>query len=189
MVAFFPKIKLMRIVLATLSLCAIAAAQPIVGGMKIGTSLGSSIVKPAGILPANHNLTFGPYVELRLPAHLALEADFLYEQSLYDALTTGGSRVQIPVIAKYRFGGSMIRPFVGAGAVFTRINGLSALKDLNHSSNVGGTIAVGVELKALFLRLTPEFRYNATALRDIENPLGLYKSKRGTAYFLMNFGF
>ena len=59
----------------------------------------------------------------------------------------------------------------------------------SNSANVGGTIAAGVELKALFLRLTPEFRYNATALRDIENPLGLYKSKRGTAYFLMNFGF
>jgi hypothetical protein len=131
----------------------------------------------------------GPFVELRLPASLAIEVGALYEglrvsyrstaPGLGVDVSTTVSSWQFPLLLKYRIGEGMARPFVGAGVAAYRVGGfdtetLAQLpQDLRATLsragdsfvNGGGLITGGVELKAGPLRLAPEVRFTRWAIR------------------------
>ena len=167
---------------------AIVSAQPFGAGLKLGTTLTDAVSfkLPGG---SNHNFVVGPYVELKLPAGFALEAEALYESGLFSSVATGGSTWQFPVMAKYKFGNGLVRPYAEGGIAFSHITDLANIPELNHRSNFGIVLGGGLEIHALFLRITPEVRYNGWALQNIQSPLGLFQSNRNQAAFLVGFGF
>ena len=167
----------------------ILSGQPFGAGVKLGTTLTDALSFHVPGSGSNHNLLVGPYMELRLPAGFAIEADALYESSVFPSVTTGGSSWQFPVMAKYKFAKGIVRPYVEGGVAFSHITDLADIPDLNHRSNFGIVLGGGLEIHALFLRITPEVRYNGWAVKNIQSPAGLYESNRNQAAFLVGFGF
>lgn len=167
-----------------------AAAQPFGAGVKVGTTLTDALSSiPSLSLRNDRHIVAGPYVEVRLPFHLAVEVDALYESTLFSSVTTGGATWQFPVLAKYRLLNGPIRPFVEGGPSFSRIADIKEIPELNHRSNYGIVLGAGLELKLLVLRISPEVRYNGWAFRNIESPAGLFQSNKNQAMFLVSIGF
>src|SRR5215469_9960339 len=169
------------------------SAQPIGAGVKLGTTLSDAISSlPSFPIQNSNHLIVGPYVEVRLPFRLAVEADALYEHGLYENVTNGtgsGSTWQFPVLLKYRFLGGPIRPYVEGGPVFSHISDIGEIPSLNHQSNFGVSLGGGIELKLFKLRVSPEVRYNGFALTNIQNPSSLFHSNKNMAIFLLGIGF
>ncbi len=106
----------------------------------------------------------GPFVELRLPFGLGVEADALYRQLHFATVDTGvttpdeimSNSWEFPILAKYRFKLPVARPYIDAGPSFrTASNKFSASTLSNHGFAAG----VGVDIKALLLHISPEIRY------------------------------
>jgi Outer membrane protein beta-barrel domain len=107
----------------------------------------------------------GPFVELRLPFGLGVEADGLYRR-LHLATITGpmggsgtpyyerSSSWEFPILAKYRFKMPIARPYVDAGPSFRVTDGFP-----NTLSDHGFAAGAGVDIKALLLHISPEVRY------------------------------
>ena len=168
---------------------AIVSGQPFGAGVKLGTTLTDAVSFKLPGASSNRNFVAGPYVELRLPAGFALEAEALYQSGLFSSVTSGGSSWQFPVMAKYKFGNGTVRPYAEGGIAFSHITDLANIAELNHRSNFGIVLGAGLEIHALFLRITPEVRYNGWALQNIQSLLGLFQSNRNQAAFLVGFGF
>jgi len=164
------------------------SAQPFGAGLKLGATLNDAINFNV-VGHGGRNFVVGPYIELRLPAGFALEADALYESAKYSAVTNNGSSWQFPVMAKYKFGNGLVRPYVEGGVAFSHITDLADIPELNHRSNFGIVVGGGLEIHALFLRITPEVRYNGWALKNIQSTTGAFQSTRNEALFLVGFGF
>ena len=164
----------------------VAAAQPFGFGLKLGSTLTDTI---SGNVPNGSHFIVGPYAEVRLPLSLALEVDALYEHGLYDNVTPGGSTWQFPVLAKYKLLKGPVKPYIEGGPAFSHISDLRELPQLNHRSNYGIVLGVGVEVKVLVLRVSPEIRYNGWAFQNISSPAGLYQSNRNQATFTLGIGF
>lgn len=115
----------------------------------------------------------GPFVELRLPFGLGVEADALY-RPLHFATASGipaGTSVstgvvsypesshvwEIPILAKYRLKFPVARPYVDAGPSFRSANGNGQFSA--SLSNHGFAAGAGVDMKALLLHISPEIRY------------------------------
>ena len=169
----------------------LAAAQPFGAGVKLGTTLTDALFSlPSFPLPNGAHFIVGPYVEVRLPLHLAVEDDALYEHGLYEGVSAGsGSTWQFPILLKYRFLGGPIRPYVEGGPTFSHISDIAEIPSLNHRSNFGITLGGGVEVKDFKLRVAPEVRYNGFTLTNIENPAGLFHSNKSLATFTLGIGF
>jgi hypothetical protein len=166
----------------------LAAAQPFGLGLKLGTTLSDATSSLPSLHIANSaHFIVGPYVELRLPFSLAVEADALYERGLYNDVTSDGSTWQFPVVLKYRFLKGPIRPYLEAGPTFSRIADIAEIPELNHRNNFGLAFGGGVELKLLVVRVTPEVRYYVMALHDIQSVT--VESNRGLATFTIGVGF
>jgi hypothetical protein len=168
-----------------------AAAQPFGAGVKLGTTLTDAISSlPSFPIPNSNHFIVGPYVEVRLPFGLSVEADALYMQDLYDSLNSGsGSTWQFPVLLKYKFLKGPIRPYVEGGPAFSHIADIAEIPSLNHRSNFGIVLGGGVEVKLFKLRVSPEVRYNGYALTNFEEPSGLFQSNRNLATFTVGVGF
>lgn len=127
----------------------------------------------------------GPFVELRLPFGLGVEADALYRELHFasggtgSGIPAGTSLVgftgpydqnshawEIPILAKYRFKFPIARPYVDAGPSFR-----TSQKFVSGTlSNHGFAAGAGVDIKALVLHISPEIRYTRWASDSI--PVG-----------------
>lgn len=115
----------------------------------------------------------GPFIELRLPFGLGVEADGLYRSihlsSVSESSIPAGSNLtqytgfpsnenshawEIPILAKYRFKLPVARPYIDAGPSFRVTNSFP-----NTLSNHGIAAGAGVDIKALLLHISPEIRY------------------------------
>jgi len=164
-------------------------AQPFGVGLKLGTTLTDALSSARGFtLANNHHLIAGPYVEVRLPLGISVEADALYESGIFSGVSTG-STWQFPVVAKYKLLKGPVRPYVEGGVAFSRITDFAELPALNHQSNFGLVLGAGIEVKVLVLRISPEVRYNGWTLQNIQDPAGLFQSNRNQAMFQVGFGF
>ncbi len=117
----------------------------------------------------------GPFVDLRLPLGLGVEADALY-RSLHLATVyafAGGTPVpdlqrdntwEFPILAKYRFKLPIARPYVDAGPSFRTSRSISQ----TTLSNPGIAAGAGVDVKALLLHISPEIRYTRWAADSIQ---------------------
>ncbi len=178
----------MKTILGLFVLAGLASAQPFGAGIKLGGTVTDALsFKVPG--PSSKNFIVGPYVELRLPAGFSLEADALYQSGIYSAIPSGGSEWQFPILAKYKFAKGPLRPFLDGGISFSHITDIPNIPDLNHNSNFGIVAGAGLEIHAVFLRISPEVRYTGKTLKNIQNPLGLYESNRNQVAFLVGLGF
>lgn len=106
----------------------------------------------------------GPFVELRLPFGLGVEADGLFRQVHFATVDPGVSTPfqiqsntwEFPILAKYRFKLPVVRPYVDAGPSFRTTANTFSGSTLSHHGFAAG---VGVDIKALVLHVSPEIRY------------------------------
>jgi len=105
----------------------------------------------------------GPMLEVHLPMGVSVEGDALYRPlNLTAASSSVGSNATVnswefPILVKYHVGFPIVKPFIEAGPSFRHVSEFSG--DSPHLSTKGFTGGVGVEVKALFIRVAPEFRY------------------------------
>jgi len=179
---------------ALLLLCGPLCAQPFSAGLKVGASFTDAISIPGGgpidTSINNGHFIIGPYGEVRLPGGFSVEIDALYRSfsSSYrgEPQVTGGNW-EFPVLAKYKLLKSgPVKPYVEGGLVFSHLTG----SDLNvaHATNDGITLGAGIEIHALFLRISPEIRYDGFFFHDFTSN-SFVQSNRNQPMVLVGIGF
>lgn len=189
-------------------------AQPVGIGVKGGlplTDLFESEVASAAVDTKRYIV--GPMIEVRLPAGLAIEGNALYTQANLSSVGGIAGTVftsafdtdawEFPVLLKKKFGGAnavaaSVRPYIGAGASFRRLTGLSDLgafitgnqQGTVDRNNTGFVIGGGVEIKALFLRIAPEVRFTRWGTDHFTEGLAnIFKTNRNQGQFLIGLYF
>ena len=170
-----------------------AAAQPVSAGLKVGAPLtdvfhNSTLPTFAPLRAGSNDYTIGPFVELRLPARFAIEADALYRGVNYVNATgsTSKSQWEFPIVAKYKLLGGPVKPYIEGGLAFSHLSDVKTIATANHNTNFGVVIGGGIEIHALVLRISPEIRYTGYALKDFDS---LISTNRNQVAFLVGIGF
>ncbi len=112
---------------------------------------------------ATNRLVIGPTMEVRLPLGLGLQVDALYTRHKFttSAASNSASSWEIPLLAKYRFPGLLLRPFVDGGVSFQRFGDVVNLVTTLNSdrSRRGFVMGTGMEAHLAKVRLSPEIRW------------------------------
>ena len=171
----------------------LAHAQPVVAGLKIGVPFTDAFQNQpyptlAALTASSNSYTLGPFVEVRLPLHLSIEADALYRGLHFNNVIGSASTGQwdFPVVAKYKFLKGPVKPYVEGGLDFSHLSDAKNFIVANNTSNFGVVLGAGVEVHALVLRISPEVRYTGDALKSFS---GLINSNRNQLAFLVGIGF
>jgi hypothetical protein len=141
------------------------------------------------------NYIIGPTVELKLPFHFSVEADALYRPlNMTTQLTTPAvsskssvdfSSWEFPVLGKYHLGSApFVTPYIEAGPSFRTVSG-----DIKYLSNDGVTVGAGADVRALILRISPEFRYTHWGKDSSGRLATTAASKQNQLEFLVGFSF
>jgi hypothetical protein len=158
-------------------------------------------------------LPFGLGIELdALYKSLEYRAAGLIEHGSLRAETTGNAW-QFPLLLKYRTSGGMASasPYVAGGVAYQRLSGLAQFietlttgagapvtrttdrpEELRKRANAGFVLGGGIEVKALFLRISPEIRYTrwgSDNFLDRNTSGDLLRSNRNQFEFLTGFSF
>ncbi|MEO8371505.1 MAG: outer membrane beta-barrel protein [Candidatus Solibacter sp.] len=215
----------LSLLLPALFLTAAAAfSQPISFGVKGGMPMTDFIdAASSGKFTAStvtNRYIVGPTVELRLPFGLGVEADVLYRHFNYRSagITAIGANAasivtdtssgawEFPLLAKYRFKGKLVRPFIDAGVSWDKISGVTqAVKtivnnvtsssttsnpfELQDGVTRGFVLGAGIDLKVLVIHISPEVRFTRWGAKHFIDPAGLINSKQNQAEFLVGFTF
>ncbi len=156
----------------------------------------------------------GPTLELRLPFGLSIEADALYRRFSYNALIGGtagttsiattGNAWEFPLLAKYRFKAPIARPFIAGGIAWDTLSGLNqdvrnavastgvisrSPTELNKTTTTGFVMGVGLDIKAIFIHISPEIRYTRWGAKHFLDPNGGINSNQNQAEFLVGLTF
>lgn len=130
---------------------------------------------------------------------VAVEGDALYTKfnfntnNLLSAVLGGTSNSwEFPILVKYKFSGGPIRPYVGAGPTFRRIQDVLRVGTpiVRDSNSAGVVLGGGVELHLLFIRISPEVRFSrwgGQSFRDATNLL--FEANRNQGQFLVGISF
>jgi opacity protein-like surface antigen len=202
--------------------CAGAAAQPFSWGIKGGLPMNNFIdTVNTGLGSAStttNRYIVGPTAELRLPFGLGVEFDVLYRHFNYSSSgtlsslagnfsnATTGNAWEFPLLAKYRFKGPIIHPFVDAGVSWDKLSGLTQTAtnviknvtsttstgnplELSNSTTRGFVVGGGIDVKILILHITPEVRFTRWGDKHFIDPQGLLHSNLSQAEFLVGFTF
>jgi opacity protein-like surface antigen len=183
---------LAKTVLFVLVAAGYTIAQPLGAGLKIGVPATDAfkvfpVPSPSIFTGDSPRYTFGPYVELRLPANMGIEVDALYRSYDFRSGTVGASASswEFPVLVKHRFPVPFAKPYFDAGVSFSRLSDIK-FSSLNHRSNYGIVVGGGVEFNLLLIKISPELRYTGWAFRNFD---GQVESKRNQVAVLVGFGF
>ncbi|MEO8597193.1 MAG: porin family protein [Candidatus Solibacter sp.] len=201
---------------------AAAFSQPISFGIKGGLPMSDFVnAASSGNFKASavtNRYIIGPTVELRLPFGFGVEADVLYRHFNYRtggvagtgsslATDTTSGAWEFPLLAKYRFKGTVVRPFIDAGVSWDRISGLtqSVKSIVNNVATVSTTsnpfelkdgvtrgfvMGAGLDLKVIVIHVTPEVRFTRWGAKHfIDTTGGLINSNQNQAEFLVGFTF
>jgi hypothetical protein len=209
----------MRVLLLFLVPCAFAA--PFSFGIKGGVPLTDFFnTVNSGNFPytsTTNRYAIGATAELHLPFSLSVEFDALYRHYNYYSpgfqsnppvvqLQNGyesasGGAWEFPLLGKYRFRGTLVRPFVDAGVAWDTLSGLGALvcaincgntsnpPSLLNSTVTGFVMGGGVDIHALLLHVSPEFRYTRWGAQHFLSPTGALESNQNQAEFLLGITF
>jgi hypothetical protein len=151
----------------------------------------------------------GTTAELRLPFGVGFEFDALFRKFSYDRtdlvdVLTGnysasGNQWQFPLLFKYRFPGALARPYFVAGPSLSHISSLEIVgtvlgnrddpEELRDKLVAGVVVGAGLEIRALFLRISPELRYTRWTEEAFSGPRDLFSSNRNQADFLIGITF
>lgn len=194
-----------------------AIAQPFGAGFKAGLPLNDAFDIRGTSTLANVKMKryiFGPQFEVRFPAGVSVELDALYTNFRIDTpLNTVTSVLgssfdadswEFPLLLKKKFGGAdavaaSVKPFVGAGASFRRLSDVDdigrfllgrSLSDTTDRTAVGFVIGAGVEIRALFLRISPEVRFTRWGTENFRAGVAdILKTNRNQGQLLVGFSF
>jgi opacity protein-like surface antigen len=185
--------KLFQTFLCSFVLAGVAYSQPVVAGLKIGVPFTDAFQNQpfptvATLTASSNAYTLGPYVEVRLPLHLAIEADALYRGLHFNNITGSAStgRWDFPIVAKYKMFKGPVKPYVEGGLDFSHISDVKNFVTANNTTNFGIVLGAGVEVHALVLRISPEIRYTGDVLKSFS---GVINSNRNQVAFLVGIGF
>jgi hypothetical protein len=161
----------------------------------------------------------GPQIELRLPAGFAIELDALYTKLKFNSVggvagsvvnaATDADSWEFPLLLKKKFGGAnagvaAVRPFVATGAAFRRLTSVRQVRnfitgspqqtsnptELQDRNATGFVIGGGVEIRALFLRISPEVRFTRWGTSNFREGISnLLETNRNQGQFLVGFHF
>ena len=142
---------------------------------------------------ATNRLVIGPTMEVRLPLGLGIQVDALYTRHKLTtgATTNSASSWEIPLLAKYRFPGILLRPFVEGGVSFQRFGDVVKLVTTQTSdrSRRGFVLGAGMEAHLARIRLSPEIRWTRWGdAKFITSPAALLNSS-SQAEFLVGLTF
>jgi opacity protein-like surface antigen len=210
--------------LSLLFLSAAAAfSQPFSFGAKLGVPMTDflSAVRSQNFTSSTvtNRYIVGATGEARLPFGLGVEVDILYRHFRYGSTggttgitttsttmeTTGGAW-EFPILAKYRFKGKIVHPFVDAGVSWDKLSGLTqtitrVVANITTSTNTsnpfelqngttrGFVLGAGVDVKALVIHITPELRFTRWGAKHFIDPNGLLNSNQNQAEFLVGITF
>jgi hypothetical protein len=148
-----------------------------------------------------------------------VEVDILYRHFRYSSssgisgiasnltnIDTTSGAWEFPVLAKYRFNGKIVHPFVDAGVAWDKLSGLTQTvtrtvgsitgstttsnpAELANGTTRGYVIGGGVDVKALVIHITPEVRFTRWGAKQFIDPTGLFNSKQNQAEILVGFTF
>ena len=182
-----------KTVLPFLVVAGFVSAQPFSAGLKIGVPVTDAftilqVPTLATFTGESHHYTVGPYVELKLPARMAVEVDALYRSYDFSSagVGTSASSWEFPVLVKHRFPVPVVKPYFDAGVSFSRLSDIN-LASLNHRSNYGVVVGGGVEFNLFLIKVSPEIRYTGWAFRNFDG--SQVQSKRNQLAVLVGFGF
>jgi hypothetical protein len=213
----------MRLLCVFLLSSAAALAQPfgfgIKGGVPMSDFLNGARSQNFAFVTSTNRYVVGPTVELRLPFGLGVELDALYRHYNYNgsggtsgitstllSINTAGGAWEFPLLAKYKFKGKLIHPFVDAGVAWDKLSGLTQAvtstvagitkssstsnpAELNKNVTRGFVFGGGVDVKLLLLHIAPEIRITRWGSQHFIDPNGLLHSNLNQAEFLVGFTF
>ncbi len=179
------------LVCAVLGCAPRAAAQPLGLGLIVGSTLTNAVtsVETASI-PNSHTFLVGPYIEMRLPLGLSIEADALYYPGLFSNVTGGGGSLwQFPLLLKLGIPLGPIKPFIEGGPSYSHLSDVKTVTDILHTNNYGITLGAGIEIRIKAFRISPEVRYNGVLWSSVSSPAGLFTAKHNQAVIQVGIGF
>ena len=179
-----------KILLVCLLAAPVASAQTFAFGAKGGVPFTDSlkVLDRATYTSRKSPMIFGPAAELRLPMGLGFEADLLYRRLQFttgSGTTTTGHAWEVPLLAKYRAPGVLMRPFLAAGYSFRRLSGLELSNPMKTGPTLGGGLEVGVPL----VRFSAEIRYTRWGSSSFKAALGGLATQLNQADLLLGIMF
>jgi hypothetical protein len=173
------------LLVSVLSAQGAALSVGIIGGAPFSDVAKSSVVSGITSIPKSNNFTVGPVVQVNLPANFRLEVDALfrpYKVNFTGLLLRPNTEVsaqqwRFPAMIQYRFGGPVVRPYVGAGLSFGHLSSLSAAAksitsgpgQLLHQSDASPVIGAGVDVGLPLIRVSAELRYTRQTVSYFQN--------------------
>ncbi|MBI4893551.1 MAG: outer membrane beta-barrel protein [Acidobacteria bacterium] len=175
------------LILFTILLAAPLHAQLLNWGVKGGFPMTDAFHSAVTLQPSSQHWTVGPAVELNLPFGLGVEANALYRKvgvanasSLYES-----SSWSFPLLAKYKFPGSLARLYAVGGYSFRRISDIPSLWD---NTSAGFVLGGGIRYNLGLIKISPEFRW--TRYGTGSNPAtNLFGPAQNQADFLVGLTF
>jgi opacity protein-like surface antigen len=213
---------LFLLLLSALLTAGAAFSQPfsfgLKGGMPMTDFLNAASSQNFTASTTTNRYIVGPTAELRLPFGFGVEVDALYRHfsygtsggiSITTTLTTSdttGGAWEFPILAKYRFKGKIVHPYVSAGVAWDKLSGLTQTVtkivanisnssttsnpfELQNDTSRGFVIGGGVDVKLLLIHIAPEVRYTRWGARHFIDPAGLVNSNQNQAEFLVGITF
>jgi opacity protein-like surface antigen len=189
------------------------------GGVPMTDFLNGAQSQNFAFVTSTNRYVVGPAAELRLPFGLGIEVDALYRHYDYSgsgtqggitssllSLNTTGGAWEFPLLAKYKFKGTLLHPFVDAGVSWDKLSGLTQAvtstvagivkssstsnpAELNKDVTRGFVFGGGVDVKLLVLHIAPEIRYTRWGDQHFIDPNGLLHSNLNQAEFLVGITF
>ncbi len=174
------------------------SSSPIGFGVKGGVPLNDAFVvrqeNPVDYIADTHRYTFGPYVEVRLPAGFGVELDALYQTYEYrqvvpaPTIDQNSHAWEFPLVVKKRFLPGPVKPYVEAGAAFSHLS-VGDVRELNDRNTWGLVVGGGVDLKVGPVHFTPEVRYTRWTSHQFDSPGTLLQSNLNVASVMLGIGF
>ncbi len=168
-------------------------AQPVVAGLKIGIPFTDAFQNQpyptiATLTASSNPYTLGPFVEVRLPLNLSIEADALYRGLKFSNVigTAKTGQWDFPIVAKYKFFKGPVKPYVEGGLDFNHVSDVANFVTANSHSNFGVVLGAGVEVRALVMRISPEVRYTGDVVKNFS---GIVNSNQNQLALLVGIGF
>jgi hypothetical protein len=190
-------------------------AQLIGGGIKFGAPLTDAKVafNPSNAFNSDATYVIGPQFELRLPAGFAIEFDALYTNLKLKPVNIAATALglnafdadswEFPLLGKKKFGKGALKPFVDVGASFRRLTNIKNIgnfiagsgastnaSDYEGRNSTGFVLGGGLEIRALFIRLTPEIRFTRWGTKSLgEGIRNVFQLNESQAQVLIGLSF
>jgi hypothetical protein len=194
--------------------CLLVAASPaaMADGFSFGVKGGVPVTDALKVLDTSRYFSdrapyvIGPAVDLRLFGGLSAEADLFYRKLQYTSTPSGAGAPttrttaqawEVPILAKYRTPGEIVRAFVSAGLSYRWLANFrqrasnsgvqlsSEPPELADSTTGGATIGGGVELSIPLFRISAELRYTRWGSSSFHSSFGELASQLNQADFLL----